>query len=147
MHADFAHLFFNVMSFWFFGPGLERLVGSMRFALLYAIGLLAAQAGTYSKHRADPAYATLGASGAIAAVLFASIVYRPTDRLMILPIPVPIPAPVFGAGYLFYSWWSARSQRGGINHDAHFGGALAGLAFVAVTDPSAYVRAWAQITA
>jgi membrane associated rhomboid family serine protease len=93
------------------------------------------------KHRDDPDYATLGASGAISAVLFASIVYRPLDRLMLLPIPVPIPAPLFAVGYLAYTWWSARQQRGQINHDAHLGGALAGLVFVAVTEPLAYARA------
>jgi membrane associated rhomboid family serine protease len=58
-----------------------------------------------------------------------------------LPIPLPIPAPLFAIGYLAYTFYAARAQRGRINHDAHFDGALAGLAFVAVTDPSAWERA------
>ena len=87
------------------------------------------------------ATATLGASGAISAVLFAAIVYYPTMSLYMFFIPIPIPAALFGVGYLVYSWWSARQNRGRINHDAHFGGALSGLAFVAVTDPQAFARA------
>jgi membrane associated rhomboid family serine protease len=71
-------------------------------------------------------------------VLFASIVYFPWQKLFIIPIPVPIPAPIFAIGYVAYSWYSSRQARGRINHDAHLGGALAGLVFVAITDPGAY---------
>ena len=141
VHADFAHLFFNGLTFWFFGPSLEQLIGSGRFVLLYATGLLASQGWSYLRHRSDPDYGTLGASGAIAAVLFTSIVYRPDERLLILPIPFPIPAPLFGILYLGFEWWSARQARGRINHDAHFAGALAGLVFVLLVDPGAYARA------
>jgi membrane associated rhomboid family serine protease len=103
--------------------------------------------GTYFKHRNNPEYATLGASGAISAVLFASIVYNPTMNLQFILLPIPIPAPLFAVGYLAYTWWSARQNRGRINHDAHLGGALAGLAFVAVVDPQAWVRAVHLISA
>ncbi len=107
---------------------------------LYFIGLVLSDLGTWVKHRNDADYASLGASGAILAVLFASIVYFPDQSLFIIPIPVPIPAPLFAVLYLAYSWWSSRQNRGRINHDAHIGGALTGLAFVAVTDPGAYRR-------
>ena len=79
-------------------------------------------------------------------MLFASIVYFPWQKLFIIPIPLPIPAPIFAIGYVAYSWYSARHARGRINHDAHLGGALAGLAFVLLTDPGAYPQllAWAS---
>lgn len=141
VHADLPHLLFNMITFWFFGRPLENRIGTGAFVLLYALGLAFSLLGTFRKHRNDPQYATLGASGAISAVLFAAIVYFPTMSLFILPIPVPIPAPLFGLGYLAYSYWSARQNRGRINHDAHLGGALVGLAFVAMTDPGAYVAA------
>jgi membrane associated rhomboid family serine protease len=141
VHADLAHLLFNMLTFWFFGPRLEATIGTMRFALLYASGLLIAPLISYRKHRNDPNYATLGASGAIAAVLFAAIVYDPMMKIYFILLPIPIPAALFGAGYLTYSWWYGRQNRGRINHDAHFAGAVAGLVFVALTDPHAWERA------
>jgi membrane associated rhomboid family serine protease len=145
VHADLPHLIFNLITFYFFAFQLERQIGSTRFLALYLVALVVSDAGTYFKHRNDPDYASLGASGAISAVLFASIVYFPWQKLFIIPIPVPIPAPLFAIGYVAYSWYSSRQARGRINHDAHLGGALTGLAFVLLTDPGAYAKlaAWA----
>jgi membrane associated rhomboid family serine protease len=141
IHADIAHLLFNGFTLWAFAFPLERTIGSVRFLLLYAAGLLVSSFGTWLKHRDDPEYRSLGASGAILAVLFASIVYFPTNAIYILPIPVPIPAPLFAVGYLAYTVYASRQARGRINHDAHLSGALTGLAFVAITDPQAVARA------
>jgi membrane associated rhomboid family serine protease len=140
VHADLGHLLFNMITFYFFAFALEQRIGPLNFVALYFIGMVLSEAGTCLKHRDNPQYASLGASGAILAVLFASIVYFPDQSLFIIPIPVPIPAPLFAVGYLAYSYWSSRQSKGRINHDAHFGGALTGLAFVAVTDPGAYRR-------
>jgi len=145
LHADLAHLLFNAFTFWAFAFGLERRIGTPRFLALYAVGIAVSSAGTWWRHRQDPAYQCLGASGAILAVLFASIVYFPTASLFILPIPVPIPAPLFALGYLGYSVWASRQSHGRINHDAHLWGALAGLAFVAVTDAGAFAGALRQV--
>jgi membrane associated rhomboid family serine protease len=148
VHADVSHLFFNLLTFYFFAFALERRIGTAHFVTLYVLGLLLSNLGTSYRHRDEPDYATLGASGAISAVLFAAILYFPTSSLYILPIPVPIPAPVFAVLYLAYSYYQSRHSAGRINHDAHIGGALTGLAFVAVTDPAAYghlieaIRAW-----
>jgi membrane associated rhomboid family serine protease len=147
VHADLPHLIFNGVTFWFFAVPLERIIGTVPFVVMYVLGLLLSEIGTWLKHRGDPDYATLGASGAISAALFAAIVYMPDTTLLLLPIPIPIPAPLYGVGYLAYSWWSSRQRRGDrINHDAHFGGAVWGLLFVALIDPGAYPRAWALLT-
>jgi membrane associated rhomboid family serine protease len=146
VHADLAHLAFNMITFYFFGVKLEWIIGTPKFVLLYAIGLLVSSVGTYFKHRNNPEYATLGASGAISAVLFAAIVYDPQMSLYLMFIPIPIPGPVFAVAYLAYTWWSARQNKGRINHDAHLGGALAGLAFVAVFDPQAWAYAYYLLT-
>jgi membrane associated rhomboid family serine protease len=140
-HADVWHLVFNMITFYYFGARLlEWRIGTLKFITLYTLGLVLSQLGSYRKHRNNPAYATLGASGAISAVLFAAVVYFPTESLYLFLIPVPIPAPLFAVGYLAYTWWAARQERGRINHDAHLGGALTGLAFVAITD----LRAWSR---
>jgi len=138
VHGDVLHLVFNMLTFYFFAFNLERYIGMAWFIVLYTAGLLVSSLGTYIKHKREPEYATLGASGAISAVLFAAIVFFPYQSLYIIPIPVPIPAPLYGVLYLAYTYYSSKQNRGRINHDAHLGGALTGLAFVALVAPGQY---------
>jgi membrane associated rhomboid family serine protease len=140
VHANVLHLFFNMMTFYFFGPPLERVIGTVPFMILYVLALMLSEARTYIQHRDDPSFASLGASGAVSAVLFASIVYYPRQSIFILPIPVPIPAVLFAVGYLVYSSYLARQSNDGVNHTAHIDGAITGLLFVLVTDGEAYQR-------
>ena len=146
VHADLAHLLFNLITFYSFAFTLKRVIGTLRFISLYFCGLLVSGIGTCIKHRDEPNYASLGASGAILAVLFASIVYFPRSRLLILPIPIPIPAPLFAVLYLAWSYYSARNSKDRINHDAHIAGALTGIAFVALTDPQSFVALLRYLT-
>jgi membrane associated rhomboid family serine protease len=139
VHADLGHLIFNMVTFYFFAFPLERHIGTASFLAVYATGLMLSHTCTWFKHKNDLHYASLGASGAISAVLFAYIVYFPTTTLFIFPLPIPIPAALFAVGYVGYSYWASLQQRGRINHDAHLCGALSGLLFVAVTDPRAFV--------
>jgi membrane associated rhomboid family serine protease len=145
VHADYGHLIFNLITFYFFAFPLERRIGSLSFVSLYFIGMVFSEIGTCLKHRNDPNYASLGASGAILAVLFASIVYAPGQSLILFPIPIPIPAPLFAVGYLAYSYYQSRQNVGRVNHDAHIGGAITGLAFVALTEPQAYPRFFERV--
>ncbi len=146
IHADFTHLLFNLITFYSFAFTLERVIGTDSFVLLYLCGLLASNIGTCVKHRDEPDYASLGASGAISAVLFASIVYFPRSKLFLVLFPVPIPAPLFAVAYLAYSYYSSRNRPGRINHDAHIAGALVGLVYVALTDPGRYASLWRYVT-
>jgi membrane associated rhomboid family serine protease len=140
VHGSFTHLLFNMLTFYFFGPPLERVVGTVQFVILYLVGMILSEVRTYLQHRNDPRYAALGASGAVSAVLFASIVIFPQQSIFILPLPVPIPAPLFAIGYLVYSWYLSRHARDGVNHTAHIDGAVTGLVFVALLYPQAYGR-------
>jgi len=140
VHADIGHLLFNMFTFYFFAFPMERFIGTIPFLFLYFFGLVISHACTWYKQRNNPGYASLGASGAISAVLFAFIVYFPTTKLMIIPIPVPIPAFLFAIGYVAYSYWASTQNTGRINHDAHLCGAISGLMFVAITDPGAFAR-------
>lgn len=141
IHADLAHLIFNCFTFWAFGFGLERHMGTPLFVVLYVFGLLASSIATWVIHRRQPDYASLGASGAVLAVLFASIIVFPKSSIFILPIPVPIPAPLFALGYLAFSVFGSRTQLGRVNHDAHIAGAVAGVVFMALVEPDAISRA------
>lgn len=138
VHADLGHLLFNLITFYSFAFNLESAIGTAQFITLYACGLLASNIATTIGHRDDPNYASLGASGAISAVLFASIAHFPRQRLFILPLPVPIPATWFALAYLALTYYWSRRSKGRINHGAHLSGALAGLLFVAITDPGAF---------
>ena len=138
VHADFGHLIFNLITYYSFAFPLDRAIGDLRFEILYFSAMLVGNLGTCIKHRNEPEYASLGASGAILGVLFASIVYFPRQKLLMLPIPIPIPAPLFAVAYLAFSWYSSGRSRDRINHDAHIFGALTGLVFVLVTAPERF---------
>jgi len=145
VHADFMHLLFNSVTLYFFGPNLERTIGTPKFVVLYFLALLVSSAGTVIRNRRNPDYASLGASGAITGVLFAYIVYYPMTEMIVFPVPFPLPATIFAFGYLAYTIWSSKRQHGRINHDAHLDGALTGIAFVALTDISRFPEAVRQV--
>ena len=144
IHADFTHLLFNMFTFYYFAFRLERTIGPLRLLALYLFALVLSNLGTFLKQRNNPDYASLGASGAISAVLLAFVVYYPTSWVYFYFVPMP--ATLFAVLYLGATWYLARKSRGRINHDAHLDGALTGLAFVAFTEPSAYADALRQLS-
>ena len=139
IHADYGHLIFNMISLYFLGrfveQGLEMLFsgsGKWLYVVLYVTALAASLLPTYAKHKNDPYYRSLGASGAVSAVIFAGLMLVPTVELFIFLIPIPIPGFVFGPLYLLISFYMDRKGGGGINHSAHLWGALYGLLFIIV---------------
>ncbi len=142
IHADFPHLAFNMMTLYFMGDYLylEWMTqfgnaGIVYFCVLYFAGMIAATFLPMIKHQDQSNYRSLGASGAVSAVLFAVILWNPTLSLSLMFIPIPIPAYVFGPLYLFFEYYSLKKGNTGIAHDAHIGGAIFGILFVLMLDP------------
>ncbi len=135
IHADWMHLFFNMFTFYAFAFTLEQLMGSWQFGLMYFLALILSDLPTVFKHKDDFHYNSLGASGAISAVLFSYILFNPLSKIYIMFIPIGIPAVIFGGLYLVYCMYASKNSRDNINHDAHFFGALTGLIFTVIFEP------------
>ena len=135
IHRDWQHLLFNMMSYYFFAFKLETVIGHWQFGLLYIVSLILSDMPTVIKHKADYWYRSLGASGAISAVVFSYILFFPFSKMGIIFIPIPIPAILFGALYLFYCAYASRQAIGNINHDAHFYGAICGIIVTIILNP------------
>ncbi len=141
IHKDFTHLLFNMISFYFFGTKLEYIftyifndLAPVYFIALYMLGIVVSDLPTLFKHKNNPAYNSLGASGAVSAVIFACILFDPLSDLY-LYFAIPIKGFIFAALYLVYSHYSSKRSRDGINHDAHLYGALFGILFCIVLYP------------
>jgi membrane associated rhomboid family serine protease len=143
VHADLTHLFFNMVTLYFFGSYVERFyqarLGDFGFAFFYVLGLLASILPTWWRHRHDEDYRSLGASGAVMGVLFASILFDPW-MLIYLFAAVPIPAIVYGVLYIGYELWADRRGGDRVNHSAHVWGAAYGVVFTLLVDPGFATR-------
>lgn len=146
IHKDWMHLAFNMLSFYFFAFQLEGIIGHWQFAVLYILSLILSDIPSIVKHKNDFWYHSLGASGAISAVLFSFILFEPMRKMMIIPIPIPIPAIIFGVLYLVYCTYASKHSQDAINHDAHLFGALSGLAITIILFPDVVPYFLNQIT-
>lgn len=137
VHADWQHLLFNMITLYFFGRHVEQIfapyIGAVGFALFYLSAILVAILPTYLRHRRDPSYRSLGASGAVSAVLFAFILVQPWALIFVFFIPVP--AIVYGVLYVGYSIWMDRRGGDNVNHSAHLWGAGYGVLFTVMMEP------------
>jgi membrane associated rhomboid family serine protease len=151
LHADWIHLALNLFVLFGFGETVEieykrnfGAIGSFYFVLLYVLGLSASSLFDYFKHRNNWSYNALGASGAVSAVLFAAILFNPTQILLLYGI-IPMPAVIGGGLYLVYSYYMARKGADNIGHDAHFWGAIWGISFTAALDYRLLFEFWKSI--
>lgn len=129
LHGGLTHLAFNMITLFFFGPILEQTIGKEHFVILYFTGLLASSVPSLIRHKDNPEYATIGASGAVESVLFAFIILYPFENLYLMFIPIGIPAFIFGFLFIGYSIWASKKE-GKVNHEAHIGGAAWGLIYM-----------------
>ena len=144
IHADWMHLLFNMITLWSFGGAVERVfvewIGPAGYVGFYLSAIVIAMLPTYLRHRHDPRYRSLGASGGVSAVLFSFILFDPWSKLIIFPIPVPIPAILFAVLYVGYSIWMDRRGGGNVNHSAHLWGAAYGVLFTLLLEPRVFTH-------
>lgn len=137
VHADLQHLLFNMLTLFFFGRVMEGLfamhLGPFGFLWFYLGGLLVSILPTYIQNRHNANYYSLGASGAVSAVLFAFILLSPWSMIFVFVIPVP--AILYAVAFLGYSIWMDHRGGGYINHSAHSWGAAYGVLFTVIVEP------------
>ena len=140
VHADGTHLLFNMITLFFFGSVIESFYRQyfydLGFILFYLGGLIFAILPSYLKHRHDAQWASLGASGAVSAVLFAYILFQPWKLIFVFFIPVP--AIIFAVLYVGYSVWAGQRNNDNINHSAHLWGAAYGIIVTLLIEPKLF---------
>lgn len=147
LHADYMHLIFNMFTLFFFGRNLELyfkyygLGGNISYLALYFLGLIISDIPSYIKHKNDYNYRSLGASGAVSAVVFATIIFSPWSSIYIYGA-LKISAAVYAVLYILYCMYMGKKNADNVNHDAHLWGSLFGLVFtlilIAVMQPALF---------
>jgi membrane associated rhomboid family serine protease len=140
LHGDFAHLAFNMITLYFFANDVLRVLGPVRFLALYLSAVVMGFVPTTLRYMNKREYSSLGASGAVAAVIFSAILLVPKLKMYLMFVPIPVPGIVFALVYLVYSAWHSRTASDGVNHDAHFFGAVYGAMFTYAFEPARVER-------
>ena len=155
IHADWIHLLFNMYVLYSFGSLVEDvygqlfgpILGPIFYLLLYLLGLIMSSMFSFFKYMNNPSYRALGASGAVSGIVFAFILFMPTQSMGLIFIPgVRIPAVIFGLLYMAYSVYMSQRGNDNIGHDAHYWGSVWGFAFTAMLQPKLILYFLDQIT-
>ena len=154
LHGDFMHLAFNMYALYLFGGMLEEAFctptlfdgrGEFLYAALYLGGIIFSSLPDLALHKNNYNYRSVGASGAVNAIVFSAILIHPTMGMGIMFIPFFIPAWLFGILYLAYSWYMSKRGGDNIGHNAHFFGALFGFGFTLVLKPALFMAFIEQV--
>ncbi len=135
IHADMGHLIFNMISFYAFSLGLEAVYGHPVIVAVYLASAIAGSLLSLLLHRKDSDYRAVGASGAVCGIIFASIFLLPGGSIIVFPLPIPMPAWLYAVIFILASIYGIGRNTGNIGHDAHLGGAIAGIIAAAVINP------------
>lgn len=147
VHVSWMHLIFNMLTLYLLSSVLEQQVGTFKFILIYLAGLIGGNLFALLIHRRHGDYSSAGASGAVNAVIFASIALFPGMSIGLFFIPISIPGWLFAIVYTLYSIYAVRSKQDNIGHEAHLGGALAGVLTAILLYPTALVDNYIPILA
>ncbi|MDZ7861167.1 MAG: rhomboid family intramembrane serine protease [Candidatus Krumholzibacteriota bacterium] len=135
LHAGWGHLLFNMFALYSFSIGVGTVFGFGKYIIIYFVSLTAGNLLALFIHRRDPEYRALGASGAVCGVIFSSILLFPDSSIYLLFLPIGIPSWLFGIGFVLISIYGIKSRFGNIGHEAHLGGAIAGVVVSILIDP------------
>ena len=153
VHSGWGHLLFNMLTLFFFGKVVEQYfaaafgstAGTVLYLVLYVSALAVSTVADLLKFKNDYSYNAVGASGAVSAILFASILFEPRMGIYIFMIPIPVPGYIFAPLYLLYCWYMARRNIDNIGHSAHFWGAVYGLVFPLLCRPDIFSHFLSQL--
>jgi membrane associated rhomboid family serine protease len=147
VHADYMHLGFNMYVLWIFGDIVMTFfsiyfgaLANLAFLGLFIPALIISSMGSYFKHKDNPHYNAVGASGAVSAIVFASIILYPEGRMGLLFIPVMIPSWLFGLLYLGFTAYMDKKQMDNIGHNAHFWGSIYGIVYILILKPETFIH-------
>jgi membrane associated rhomboid family serine protease len=144
LHVSWLHLFFNMFSLYAFSGLVEGTLGPLRFVIIYFVSLIGGGLLSLFVHRNDPAYSSVGASGAICGVMFASIALFPGIGISFFGL-ISIPSWLYGTLFIAFSIYAIRSRAENIGHEAHLGGALIGMVIAIIMEPSALAENYVNI--
>ncbi len=150
IHADIGHLLFNLLAFWSFGTFVEGYfvayfpMGALLYLILYFGAVALADSYNLFAQKNNPGYRSLGASGGVSAIVFASILIHPTGGISIMFLP-SMPAYIFGPLYLAYCAYMAKRGADNIGHVAHFTGSIFGFLFPLLLRPALLPEFFQQI--
>lgn len=138
LHADYLHLILNMYVLYSFAPIVCYFIGEQWFILIYIVSLLAGSLLTLFYYFEDRYYTAVGASGAVAGIIFSSILLYPEMEIGILFIPIGIPGYIFGVLYILYSIYGMKGEMSNIGHTAHIGGAIGGFVCTLLIKPEIF---------
>lgn len=153
VHGGWGHLIFNMLTLYFFGRVVEEYFAAafgntlwiVLYVVLYVSAIAVSSIWDLVKYKDDWNYNAVGASGAVSAILFASILFEPKMGIYIYLIPIPVPGYIFAPLYLLYCWYMAKRNMDNIGHSAHFWGAVYGLAFPLICKPAIFAHFLSQL--
>lgn len=145
LHVSWVHLIFNMLSLYAFSGLIETNLGGLNFLIIYFVSLVGGDLLSLLVHRNHGDYNSVGASGAISGIIFASIVLFPDMGIGFFGLPFSIPSWLYGILYVLYSIYGIKSQKDNIGHESHLGGALIGMTVALIIQPSAFLENYLTI--
>ena len=140
LHVDFNHLFFNLFTLFVFSSSIITKLGDFYYLSIYILSLYFGNYYSLKLYKKNLYYSAVGASGAVTGIVYSSILLFPEMKLVFIFLPIPLPSYIIGVGYIIYSIYGMKKNNDNIGHSAHLGGAIAGMLFTIIIEPSILIE-------